>query len=92
MASETLVSFATAADAVAIVKIQTSGVSDAMVPNADYQSKQHTLSIPLTHHWETLLLRPADVGSVGGYKVGYNECSCTTNFVPTSAPHVCTPQ
>ena len=55
-------------------------VSDAMVPPADYQSKQHTLLIPLTHHWETLLLRPADGGSVGGYKVGYDECACTTNF------------
>ena len=24
---------------------------------------------------------PADVGSVGGYNVGYNECSRTTHFV-----------
>ena len=36
-------------------------VSEAMVPPADNQSKQHTFSTPLSHHWATLLLRPADV-------------------------------
>ena len=60
-------------------------VSGDMVPPSDNQSKQHTLSVPLTHHWETLLLRPADVGSVGGYDVGYDECACTTDFVTAPA-------
>ena len=51
-----------------------------MVPPADDKSKQHTLSTPPSHHWATISLRPADVGSVGCYNVGYDECSCTTNF------------
>ena len=36
---------------------------------------------PPSHHWATLLLRPADVESVGGYDVGYDECSRTTDFL-----------
>ena len=71
--------FATAPDRLDIVR-----VSDAMVTLADYQSRQHTFSMPPSHHRATLLLRPEDVGSVGGYYVGYDECSCTTNF--TTAP------
>ena len=55
-------------------------VSDAMVPPADNQSKQHTLSTLPSQHWASLLLRPADVGSVGGYNVGYNECYRITDF------------
>ena len=47
-------------------------VSDAMVPPADNQSKQHTsLTFPY-HHWATLLFRPADIGRVAEYKVVYN--------------------
>ena len=49
-------------------------VSDAIVPPAHNQSKQHTLSTPPSHHPATLSLRPADVGSIGCYDVGYNEC------------------
>ena len=45
------------------------------------QSKQHTLSTPPTHHRATLSLKPAYMGNVGGYYVGYDECSRTTNFV-----------
>ena len=44
------------------------------------QSEQHTLFTPSSRHWATLYLSPADVGSVGAYDIGYNECSCTTNF------------
>ena len=55
-------------------------VSNAMVPPADNQPKQHILSMPPSHHWETLSLRCADVWNVGGYDVGYNECFCTTDF------------
>ena len=55
-------------------------VSDDMVPPADNQSKQHTLSNLPSHHWATLSLRRADMGGVGGYDVEYNECYCTTDF------------
>ena len=44
------------------------------------QSTQHKLPMPPTHHQETLSLRPADVGRIGCYEVGQNECSLTTNF------------
>ena len=44
------------------------------------QSKQHTFSTPPTHHWATLSLRPADVGSIGEYDIGYDECFHTTDF------------
>ena len=37
--------------------------------------------MPPSKYQATLLLRPADVGSVGGYGVGYNDCSHTTDFV-----------
>ena len=55
-------------------------VLDAMVPPDDDQSKQHTLLTPTSHHRATLLLRPADVGSVEGDYVGYDECYRTTDF------------
>ena len=55
-------------------------VFDDMVPTADNQSKQHTLSNIPSHHWATLSMRRADVGGVGGYDVEYNECYCTTDF------------
>ena len=42
--------------------------------------REHALSIPPSHHRATLSLRRADVRSAGGYNVGYNEYSCTTNF------------
>ena len=45
-------------------------VSDAMVPPAEDQSKQHTFSMPPSHHRRTLSLRRADVRSAGGYDVG----------------------
>ena len=44
------------------------------------QSEQHTLLTPPSHHQATLYFSPEDVGSVGGYKIVYDECSCTTNF------------
>ena len=43
------------------------------------QSKQHTFLTPTSHHWSTLYLRPTDVWRVGGYDIGYDECS----FTPT---------
>ena len=55
-------------------------VSDTIFPPVDNQSKQHTLSMPSSHHWATLSLRSADLGSIGGYDVGYEVCSRTTDF------------
>ena len=43
-------------------------VFDDMVPTADNQSKQHTLSNLPSHHWATLSLRHADMGGVGGVR------------------------
>ena len=45
-------------------------VSDAMVPTEYDKSKQHTFSMPSSHHLATLSLKRADVGSVGCYEVG----------------------
>ena len=45
------------------------------------QSKQRILLTPASHHRAKIYLRPADVWRVGGYDIGYDECSCTTNFV-----------
>ena len=55
-------------------------VFDAMVPHADYQPKEHTLLTPSSHHRAILALRPSDMGIVGGYEVGYDDCSRTTDF------------
>ena len=55
-------------------------VSNAMVPSVDNQPKQHTVSMPPSHHSTTSSLRCAEMGRVGGYDVGYNECFCTTDF------------
>ena len=44
------------------------------------QSKQRILLTPTSHHRATLYLRPADFWRDGGYDIGYDECSCTTNF------------
>ena len=52
-----------------------------MVPPSEYQSKQHTFSLTPSHHRATISLKFADMRGVGGYDVGYYECSCTTNFV-----------
>ena len=71
--------FATAPGRLDIVR-----VLDAMVPPDDDQSKQHTLLTPTSYHRATLLLRPADVGNVCGYDVGYDECARTTNFATAS--------
>ena len=56
--------------ATAPVRLDIAHVSDAMVPPADYQSKQDTLSMPTSHHWATISLRRADIGGIGGYDVG----------------------
>ena len=52
-----LSTIATASAAVANGK----NISDAVVPPADNQSKQHTSSTPPSHHQATLLLRPSDI-------------------------------
>ena len=67
--------------ATAVVCLDIARVFDAMVPPADDQSKQHTLSTTTSHHQEKFLLRPADVGIVEGDDVGYYECYHTTKFV-----------
>ena len=73
--------YRTAKFTTALARLDISRVSDAMVPPDDDQSKQHTLSTDPSHNRATLSLRPADVGSIGGYDVGYDECSRTTEFV-----------
>ena len=47
-------------------------VFNDMVPTADNQPKQHTFSMPTSRHSSTSSLRRADVGSVGGYDIGYD--------------------
>ena len=59
----------TAESATALARLDIARVSDAMVPPDDDQSKQHTLSTNTSHNQASLSLRPADVGSIGGYDV-----------------------
>ena len=44
------------------------------------QSKQRILLTPTSHYRAKIYFSPADVWRVGGYDIGYDECSCTTNF------------
>ena len=57
--------FATALGRLDIVR-----VSNAMIPPADNQPKQHKFSMPTSCHHSTSSLRRADVGSIGGYDIG----------------------
>ena len=43
------------------------------------QSKQRILLTPTSHYRATVYFSPADVWRVGGYDIGYDECS----FTPT---------